>query len=56
MMGMMYLYSLLIDLGFKTLNNTQRAHDVKMMSYQRRCNVMTSDRRRSDGMCLLGRN
>ena len=27
---------------------TQRAHDVKMTSYQRRCDVMTSHRRRYD--------
>ena len=27
---------------------TQRAHDVTMMSYERRCDVMTSHRRRSD--------
>ena len=33
---------------------SQRAHDVRMTSYQRRCDVMTSHRRHSDFMCLLG--
>ena len=35
---------------------TQRAHDVKMTSYQRRCDVMTLHRRRSDVTCPLGIN
>ena len=41
------------DFQFASLGNnffpgkesTQRAHDVKMTSYQRRCDVMTSHRR-----------
>ena len=36
------------------LGHAQRAHDVRMTSDRRRCNVMTSHRRRSDVMCQLG--
>ena len=44
----MYLFCVVIVTFMTLIVLSQRAHDVRMTSYQCRCDVMTSHRRRSD--------